>query len=159
MELFILDKALGLLNKISELVNKVLDTSDPKKYADAVVELNQGVSSTYDVMRDVIKNSEQFSDEVKIEKLRQLAELQMNSNKCCDEAIQGNREKVAKVTMDVFKGFLTCGLSFAPAIIKMFKSALKDEEEYDFNYKMMDDIDPIFKETGDQQKQITPQKE
>ncbi len=126
MAVVILKAALEALKGITELSKKVIDEGDPEKYAKSVSELNQGVSSSYEAMRNIIINSKSFSDEEKVKRLAELAEQEEASKQKCSEAIRGNRENVAKIAMEVFKGFLTCGISFAPAIVRSFKKALAE---------------------------------
>lgn len=80
-------------------------------------------------MRSIIVNSNEFSDEEKVKKLQELAGYEMNAKRNCSEMIMDNRENVAKITMEVVKGLLTCGLSFAPAIVKRMKVALSEKSE------------------------------
>ena len=122
----IIEKAIDLFKSISDLCKKVMDAGDPTKYAQSVEELNQGVSDTYVTMRTIIINSKQFSDEEKLRRLTELAEQESEAKRKCGEAIKGNRENVAKIALDVVMGLLTCGISFAPAILKNLKSALAD---------------------------------
>ena len=124
MNISIIKSVVDMLKNISELCKKVIEAGDPEKYAHSIQNLNQGVSDTYAEMRNIIINNDDFSPDEKLEKLKQLAESEEESRKKCAEAIKGNRKDIANVSLAVFEGFLTCGLSFAPAIITKIKDAL-----------------------------------
>ena len=125
----LIQKAIDLFKSVSDLSQKVIDAGDPEKYAKSVDNLNKGVSDSYDAMRNIIINSDKFTDEEKLERLNKLAEQEQESKRKCGEAIKGNRENVANIALEVVKGFLTCGISFLPAITKNMRSAIKDEEQ------------------------------
>lgn len=125
----IIEKAIELFKSVSDLSQKVVDAGDSEKYAKSVEELNKGVSNSYDAMREIIISSDKFSEEEKLERLSKLAEQEQESKRKCGEAIKGNRENVANIALEVIKGFLTCGISFVPAIAKNMKIALKDEQQ------------------------------
>ena len=114
-------KIADMVKSVSELAQSVVEQGDSKKYADSVETLNQGVGSTYEQMRLLIVNSETLSDTEKLERLRELAELERESKGQCGKEIQENREHVGKIALEVTKGVLTCGLSFAPSIVKEVK--------------------------------------
>lgn len=139
MNIAIFEKAIDMFKGISDLCKKVIDAGDSEKYAKSVNQLNEGIDDTYANMRSIITNSEKFSDEEKIQKLKELAECEAEAKRKCGEAIQGNRENVAKISLEVLKGFLTCGISFAPAIIKQLKKATAD----DINTIIIDDTNSI----------------
>lgn len=124
MNLKIIQAALSALKSISDLSQKVIDAGDPEKYANSVQTLNQGVDDTYTQMREVIMKSEKFSEEEKLERLQDLAVREAEAKRMCGEAIKGNREHVSKVVLEVFKGFLTCGISFTPAIVKQIQNMI-----------------------------------
>ena len=126
MNLGLMSKALELIKNISELCKKVVDASDGEKYAKSVNDLNDGVSNTYNEMRKIIAESNKFSDEEKIAKLSELALQEEESKRRCGEAIQGNRESIANIVMEVFKGLLTCGIYFMPAIINNLKKTTNE---------------------------------
>ena len=125
----IIEKLIDLFKSVANLSEKVVEQSDPEKYAKSVNELSQGVDNTYDQMRKIIIESDKFTDAQKLKKLKKLAEQEMETKKKCDEAIKGNREHVAKIALELVKGFLTCGVSFAPSIVKEIKSAGKNQKE------------------------------
>ena len=125
----IMGKLVDLFKSVANLSEKVVEQSDPEKYAKSVNELSQGVDNTYDQMRKIIIESDKFTDAQKLKKLEKLAEQEMETKKKCDEAIKGNREHVAKIALELVKGFLTCGVSFAPSIVKEIKSAGKNQKE------------------------------
>lgn len=125
----IVEKVVDMIKNISDLCKKVIDAGDPEKYAKSIQELNQGMSDTYDEMRKIIVNSEKFSEEEKLERLNKLAEKEIETKKKCDAAVKGNREAVAKITLEVVKGLLTCGLYFVPAIIKNLKTTIIEEDD------------------------------
>ena len=114
-------KIADMVKSVSELAQSVVEQGDSKKYADSVETLNQGVGSTYEQMRLLIMNSETLSDTEKLERLRELAELERESKRQCGKEIQENREHVGKIALEVTKGVLTGGLSFAPSIAKEVK--------------------------------------
>lgn len=122
MKIKIIEKAIELFKSVSDLCKQVLESSDPEKYATSVQKLNEGVSETYDVMRKIIEQSEQFSDEEKIQKLAELSKQEQLSKSNCAELIKGHREHTAQIAKDIFSGLLTCGLSYIPAIAKGIKS-------------------------------------
>ena len=126
----IIEKAIELFKSVSDLSQKVIDAGDSEKYAKSVEDLNKGVSDSYDAMRNIIINSDKFSEAEKLERLEKLAEQEQESKRKCGEAIKGNREHVSNMAMEIVKGFLTCGISFIPAITKNMKTALKDDQQY-----------------------------
>ena len=128
MGFMIIDSALKLCKSVSDLSQKVIDAADPEKYSKSVDELNKGVSDSYAAMRNIIMTSEKFSDEEKLERLNKLAEQEQESKRKCGEAIKGNRENVANISLEIVKGFLTCGISFAPSIAKNMKASTKQEQ-------------------------------
>lgn len=117
----IFEKIVDLLRGMTELAKKAVDQGDGEKFVKNVNELALNVDETYAHMREIIMSNDKLSVEEKLEKLEKLAEQQMAAKQKCEEAIKGNREHVAKITLDVVKGLLTCGVSFAPAIIKELK--------------------------------------
>lgn len=127
MQIKIIQEAIRMFNGILDVTKKVMDASDPKKYASGVEELNKGVSDTYAEMRTIITNSKAFTDEQKVEKLAELAKQEAVAKEKCGEAIKGNRENVSQVAMDVVKGFLTCGLYFVSDITRKLKKAEKGD--------------------------------
>ena len=118
----ILKSAIDMVKSVSDLTKTAIDAGDAEKYARSVNELNIGVSDTYAEMRNLILNDSSLSTDEKLQKLDELAKKESESKAKCDEAIKGNREHIAQLTMDIFAGLLTCGISFTPAIIKKFKS-------------------------------------
>lgn len=140
---------LGLFNNITDLTKKVTDASDPNAYAEGVNRLNEGVSETYVQMRNIIMSSDKYSDDEKLQKLQQLAESEAKAKKDCSEMIMENRENVAKIALEVFGCLLTCGLYFAPALIKRIKAAISEKSEIpeiefeDFQSVVDFDVKPI----------------
>jgi ATP-dependent DNA ligase len=126
MSVAVVGKLIEMVKQIADLSKTVIEASDPEKYAKGVEALNSGVSQTYDQMRSVIVNSNKFSDEEKLERLQELALQEQASKQKCSEAINGNREQVAKIAMEVVTGLLTCGISFVPEIAKRLKISLSD---------------------------------
>ena len=128
MNISMISKAIELVKQVTELTKAVIDSADPEKYAKSVNSLNSGVSDTYEQMRLIIINSEKFTEEEKLARLQELSEQEQASKEKCAEAIKGNREHVAKIAMEVVKGLLTCGISFAPEIAKKMKTSLSNED-------------------------------
>ena len=118
-----------MIKEVASLCKAALDAADPNKYAKSVNELNEGVSDTYSDMREIIVNNDSFTPEEKLRRLEELAEKEQEAKRICDEAIKGNRESVTKVVMTVLAGFLTCGVSFAPSIVKKFKGSMATKEQ------------------------------
>ncbi len=129
MNIQLVKLALEMFNNVTDLTKKVADASDPNAYAEGVNNLNEGVSDTYVQMREIIVNSNKYTDDEKLEKLKELAESEAKAKKDCSEMIMENRENVAKIALEVFGGLLTCGLYFAPAIIKRMKAAIAEKSE------------------------------
>lgn len=129
MKIQIIKSAIEMLNKLVDLAHKVIEAQDPEKYTKAVDTLHGGVGDAFKMMREIIEKDTTLSVDEKLEKLKKLAEDEEAAKKRCGEAIEGHSEKVAKVSLDVLKGFLTCGLSFTPAIAKSVKNALSKGED------------------------------
>ena len=127
MNIKIIEEVVKMIRSLSDLTQKVIDAGDPQKYANGVKELNHGVDETYARMREIIINNEKFSEDEKIERLQKLAVQEQEALKVAGEAVKSNRENAGKVALEVFKGLLTCGVSFAPSIAKGFKKALSKE--------------------------------
>lgn len=121
MKMAFIGKIADMIKGVADLSKSVVESTDPEKYANAVEKLNQGVSDTYEQMRTIIVNSNKLTEEEKLEKLEALAKQEFESKAKCDEAIKGNREHVANIAMEIIKGLLTCGVSFAPEIAKRLK--------------------------------------
>lgn len=142
MNFKIIKVVLEIFSKIVDLTNKVIDAGDPEKYVKSVQELNKGVSETYAEMRDIISNDPKMSSEEKLKKLQELAECEERAKEKCGEAIIGNRENVAKITLEVLKGLLTCGVSFTPAIARGIKNALsKSNANIELENELLVEID------------------
>lgn len=118
MNIKFIEKIADAVKSISELCQKAIDAGDPEKYARSVEKLNQGVSDTYDQMRQIIISSEKFTDEEKLERLTNLAKQELDSKEKCAEAIKGNREQVANIVISITKGLLTCGICYLPGIAR-----------------------------------------
>ena len=108
---------LKAVKNITEICNKVVDASDPKKYAEGVHALNQNVDETYAKMRELIANDETLSASEKVEKLDKLALSQQAAIKACGEEIKDNRAHIAKIVTEVFAALATCGVSYVPKMI------------------------------------------
>ena len=113
-----------VIEGIFGLTNKTMEESNPQKFADGVQTLAQGVGESYELMRKIVLESTEFSDTEKIEKLKDLANSEIQSKKACGEILQGNREHTANVISNVFEDFLSCGVSFAPALISQLKDSV-----------------------------------
>ena len=127
----VIEKLADMIKSLSDLCQKVVEAGDSEKYANSVEKLNRGVNDTYEQMRQIIINSDKFTDDEKLERLEKLAKQEDESKKKCDEAIKGNREQVAKIVLEVTKGMLTCGAYYIPAIAKNFKhkECIEQDEE------------------------------
>lgn len=121
MSVSIIGKVVDMVKSLSDLSKSVIDAGDPEKYAKSITDLRKGVDSTYETMRKIIMESNKFTEEEKLQKLEELANQELESQKKCDEAIKGNREHVADIAMEALKGFMTCGLYFVPAMLKNLK--------------------------------------
>ena len=119
-------KIADMIKGVSDLSKSVVESTDPEKYANAMQKLNEGVSDTYGQMRTIIASSSNLTEEEKLEKLEALAKQELESKAKCEEALRGNREYVANIAMEIIKGLLTCGVSFAPAIVKKLKLPVGD---------------------------------
>lgn len=118
MNIKIIEYILKAVKNITEICNKVVDSSDPQKYAEGVKALNQNVDDTYAKMRDLVAQDETLSAAEKIEKLEKIAKSQQAALRACGEDIRYNRENVAKVVAEVFVALATCGVSCIPKVIK-----------------------------------------
>lgn len=127
MNIKLISELAKMIKSISELTQKVINAGDPQKLAAGIQELNQNINLTYDGMRSVVINSKEFSDDEKIEKLQKLAVQEQEALRVANETIKSNRENAGKVALEVFKGLLTCGISFAPDIVKGLKNTLSKE--------------------------------
>lgn len=125
MNVKLIEKIVDMVKKLADLGEKVIDAGDPEKYANSVESLNRGVSDTYEQMRMIIVNSDKFSEEEKLVRLKELAEQEEESRKKCDAAIQGNREQVASIVLEVTKAFLTCGVCYVPELARNIKNPKK----------------------------------
>ena len=124
MSLKIIEYILQAIKNITEVCNKVVDSSDPKKHAEGVHALNQNVDETYAKMRELIANDETLSASEKVEKLDKLALSQQAAIKACGEEIRNNRAHVAKIVTEVFAALATCGVSCIPKVIGGRKKVL-----------------------------------
>ncbi len=125
----IIKAAIEMVKSLSELSTKVIEAGDPEKYVESVEKLHNGVDESYAMMRNIVENDTKLSTEEKLEKLKEIAEGEQKAKEKCGEALDGHREKTAKIALDVLKGFLTCGLSFTPALIKNIKNALEGKND------------------------------
>lgn len=133
MNIKLIEKIVDAIKNVSELCQKTIDASDPEKYAKSVENLHQGISDTYDQMRQIIMNSDKFTDDEKLERLAKLAKQEEESKEKCGVAIRENRENVANIVLSITKGLLTCGIVYIPEIVKALsasgvKNLPKDDE-------------------------------
>lgn len=126
MNATIFGQFLSLFEKVTDVSQSVADAADADKYAKSIHLLNEDVEKTYAVMRELIEKDDTMSTEEKLERLTKLAELEEQSKKTCDEAIQGNREHVAKIVTQVVTALLTGGISLAPSLFRALKSQGKE---------------------------------
>ena len=105
------------VKNITDISNKVVDSSDPKKYAEGVSALNQNIDETYAKMRELISNDDTLSATEKFEKLDKLAKSQQAALAACGEEIRNNRAHIAKIVTEVFAALATCGVSCVPKMI------------------------------------------
>ena len=127
MNVAILGKIVDLVHSVTELERDVASAADSEKYAKSVEMLNQGVSDTYSQMREMIVNSQEFSDDEKLTRLQMLAESEVASKEKCGEAIKGNREHVASIAKDIAFGVLSGGLTFIPGVKEKIVSSVTNE--------------------------------
>lgn len=121
-------KMADMIKGVSGLTQTVVESADSEQYANSVESLHKGVDETYEQMRLLIVNSETLSDTEKLQKLQEIAEQERESKRKCGEEIKENRENVGKIALEVAKGVLTCGLSFAPSIVKEVKQLGRKNE-------------------------------
>ena len=124
MNIKFIEYILQAIKNITEVCNKVVDSSDPKKYAEGVHALNQNVEDTYAKMRELIANDDSLSASEKVERLEKLANSQQAALKACGEEIKNNRAHVAKIVTEVFAALATCGVSCIPKVIGGRKKVL-----------------------------------
>lgn len=125
----ILKAAIEMIKNVSDLCKTALDAGDSEKFAHSINELNAGVNDTYEEMRKIIINNDKYTADEKLIKLKELADSEEKAKANCASAINGNRDNVTKVILDIFAGFLTCGISFAPAIVKGVKNSISNNED------------------------------
>ena len=124
MNPLIIKGAVDAFKNATELGGKVVEAGSSDKYAKGVNELNKEVSDTQAEIRNIIVNSNEFTDAEKIEKLKELAQEQAEVKKQGGEEIKENRENVGRVVSEVAKGVLTGGISLvAPKIVKGIKNS------------------------------------
>ena len=117
MNIKIIEYILQAIKTIIEVCDKVVDASDPQKYAEGVHALNQNVEETYAKMRELILADERLTSEEKVEKLDKLAKSQQEALKACGDEIKNNRAHMAKIVTEVFAALATCGVSCIPKVI------------------------------------------
>ena len=120
--------AIETLKSMTDLTSKVIDAGDPEKYAKSVEQLHSGVEESFDLMRKLVNEDQSLSTDEKLERLKKIAAEEQAAKEKCGAALEGHREKTAKIALDVLKGFLTCGISFTPAIVKSLKQSLSGKE-------------------------------
>ena len=121
MNFKIMESIISFAKGIGAMSNKLIDASDPEKYANGVKALGESVDETYAKMRELISQDESLSISEKIEKLDKLAQSQLAAQQACEKSIQENREHVAKIVAEVFAALATCGISFIPKALKKHK--------------------------------------
>ena len=124
MNIKFIEYILKAVKNITEICNKVIDASDPQKYAEGVHALNQNVDETYARMRELISNDDTLSASEKVEKLDKLAKSQQAAIKACGEEIRDNRAHIAKIVTEVFAALATCGVSCIPRVINGNKNVV-----------------------------------
>ena len=121
--------AAGMLKGLEDLTSKAMDFIDQEKQTKSINQLHEGVSDSYALMREIVKNDESLSSDEKIEKLKEIANEERIAKEHCNDIIDNHQEKAARVVKDVFAGFLTAGLSFTPRLIKGIKEAVNDKAQ------------------------------
>lgn len=121
MGIKIVECIVQFVKNITSLCNKVVDASDPVKFAEGVNTLNRQIDDTYVKMRELIMNDGTMSSSEKLEKLEKLANSQKAAQYSCEEAIKENREHLAKIVAEVFAALATCGISCIPKVVKGHK--------------------------------------
>ena len=139
----LIGKLADMVKGVSELSKTVVEQADSEKYANSVNSLNQGVSDTYEQMRQLIVNSDTMSDVEKIERLQLIADQEREAKRQCGQEIKENRENVGKIALEVTKGVLTGGLSFAPGIVKEVKQMRHNNETVELPASSMPVIDSM----------------
>lgn len=104
------------------LTGTAMEESNPERFAGSIRTLYQGIES-YGMMREIIRTSDEYTDDQKIEKLLQLSQNEISAKKECGEILQGNREHTAGVITGVFEDFMECGVRFAPELITKLREA------------------------------------
>ena len=134
-------KLADMVKGVSELGKSVVEQSDSEKYANSVDTLSKGVSDSYEAMRSVIRNSETMSDEEKLKQLQLIADREKETKSQYGQEIRENRENVAKIALEVTKGVLTAGLSFAPSIVKEVKQLGHKDDPLELEENHFDVVD------------------
>ena len=80
-------------------------------------------------MRQMIIEDEQLSTDEKMKRLESIDQSQQQAQERREKAIKENRENVSKVALEIFKGFLTCGISFVPAVVNEMKKSIGDKQD------------------------------
>lgn len=114
---------LQIVKNITDLCNKAADAADSENYAAAVNALDQPLNDTYAAMRRLIEQDETLSTSEKLEKLDELAQRQQKTQQMQEEAINGNREHIKDIALEIFAALATCGLSVIPKIFHKRKNA------------------------------------
>ena len=109
---------LQIVSNVTSLTNKAVDASDPEKYAEGIHALNRNIDDTYAKMREVIMNSNSFTEDEKLERLEKLAKSQEAARKSCEHSVQENRAHMAKIITEMFLALTTCGISYIPKAVK-----------------------------------------
>ena len=117
----IIQHIVEIVKNLTTLGNKLVDSTDAEKYSKGVHSLNQNIEETYSKMRELIVNDTTLSVEQKEEKLYSLANSQLKAKERCQEAIQGNKESVARVTAEIILALSTCGISYIPKLVNQNK--------------------------------------
>lgn len=136
MNPIIIDSAVKCVKSLCDGASTLVRSGDPDNFAKSVEKFNSGVNENYELMREIIKNDDTMSAEKKVEKLQKIAEQEERAKQKAAKAIDHHTEVVWKIVLDVIKGFATCGLIFAPEIVKNVK-------EVAAGTKMYLDMEPI----------------
>lgn len=129
MAIPVVQAALEAIKKVADLSIEVTKIGDPDKYTSNVEKLHEGVSDSYRLMREIIEKDETLTSAEKLRKLEKIARDEAKAKKEIGKELDDHRERTAKVVLGVFSGFLTCGLSFTPAIIRSVKKAIEGDGE------------------------------
>ena len=143
MNIKIAEYAVGAIKNIVSLSEKAIEAGSPETFANSIQKMTKSVDETYAQMRQMIMDDDTLDTDEKIKRLNEIAKSQQAAYERCEESIRGNRENAAKVAMEIFKGFLTCGISFLPAILSDVKKVFSDKEDVKNLEKLLDNKQEI----------------